>query len=78
MAGHLEIGDNVMIGAQSGVHNDLPPNGAYTGTPVMPHRQYLRAANLLSKLPEMRKALMEIDTRLKKIEETLSAEEEEI
>ncbi len=78
VAGHLEIGDNVMIGAQSGVHNDLPPNGAYTGTPVMPHRQYLRAANLLSKLPEMRKALTEIDSRLKEIEKTLSAEGKEI
>lgn len=78
IAGHLEIGDNVMIGAQSGVPKDLPPNGAYTGTPVMPHRQYLRAANLFSKLPEMRKALAEIDARLKKIEKALSAEEKEI
>jgi UDP-3-O-[3-hydroxymyristoyl] glucosamine N-acyltransferase len=77
VAGHLEIGDNVMIGAQSGVPNDLPPNGAYSGSPVMPHRQYLRTANLIPKLPEMRKTLMEIESRLKKIEEALSAEGKE-
>ena len=77
LAGHISIGDNVMIGAQSGVPNDLPPNGIYTGSPVIPHRDYLRMAMSLPKVPEMRRTLNEIERRLAKIEGTLSSEEKE-
>ena len=77
LAGHISIGDNVMIGAQSGVPNDVPPNGIYTGSPIIPHRDYLRMAMSLPKVPEMRKALNEIERRLTKIEGTLSPEEKE-
>ncbi len=70
---HVEIGDDVMVGAQSGVMNDLPSNQAYIGSPALPHREFLRAAALFPKLPEMRKTLIEIEKRLKKIEETLSS-----
>jgi UDP-3-O-[3-hydroxymyristoyl] glucosamine N-acyltransferase len=77
LAGHISIGDNVMIGAQSGVPNDLPPNGIYTGSPAIPHRDYLRMAMSLPKLPEMRKTLKEIERRLAKIEGTPPSEEKE-
>ncbi len=76
LAGHLSIGDNVMIGAQSGVPSDLPPNGAYTGSPAIPHRDYLRMAMSLPKVPEMRKMLNDLEKRLSKIEETISPKEE--
>jgi UDP-3-O-[3-hydroxymyristoyl] glucosamine N-acyltransferase len=77
VAGHLTIGDNVMIGAQSGVHNDLPPNGVYSGSPVVPHRDFLRMAMSLPKVPEMRRTLNEIERRLARIEGTHPAEEKE-
>ncbi|MFB3885516.1 MAG: UDP-3-O-(3-hydroxymyristoyl)glucosamine N-acyltransferase [Thermodesulfobacteriota bacterium] len=77
VAGHIEIGDNVMVGAQSGVPSDLAANQAYAGSPVLPHREWLRVANVSSKLPEMRKTLMEIEKRLKKIEEALPSEKKE-
>jgi UDP-3-O-[3-hydroxymyristoyl] glucosamine N-acyltransferase len=77
VAGHVEIGDNVMVGAQSGVPSDLAANQAYTGSPVLPHREFLRVANIFPKLPEMRKSLLEIEKRLKKIEEALSSGEKE-
>jgi UDP-3-O-[3-hydroxymyristoyl] glucosamine N-acyltransferase len=70
---HVEIGDNVIVGAQAGVMNDLPANQAYIGTPSYPHREFLRMAAAFPKLPEMRKTLIEIEKRLKKIEETLSS-----
>ncbi len=68
---HIEIGDNVMVGAQSGVSHNLAANQGYTGSPALPHREFLRAITTFPKLPEMRKTLMEIEKRLKKIEETL-------
>jgi hypothetical protein len=44
---------------------------------VLPHREFLRVANIFPKLPEMRKSLLEIEKRLKKIEEALSSGEKE-
>jgi UDP-3-O-[3-hydroxymyristoyl] glucosamine N-acyltransferase len=77
VADHVEIGDNVMVGAQSGVAHDLAANQGYTGSPALPHREFLRAATVFPKLPEMRKTLIEIEKHLKKIEETLSSEGKE-
>ncbi len=77
VADHVEIGDNVMVGAQSGVHSDLAANQAYTGSPPLPHREFLRVVNVLIKLPEMKKTLFEIEKRLKRIEEALSPEGKE-
>ena len=73
LVGHIEIGDNVMVGAQSGVTHDLPSNQAYVGSPALPHRDFLRAITVFPKLPEMRKTLIEIEKRLKKIEEAFSS-----
>jgi UDP-3-O-[3-hydroxymyristoyl] glucosamine N-acyltransferase len=73
VVGHIEIGDNVMVGAQSGVTHDLPANQGYVGSPALPHREFLRAITIFPKLPEMKKTLIEIEKRLKKIEETLSS-----
>jgi UDP-3-O-[3-hydroxymyristoyl] glucosamine N-acyltransferase len=56
--------------------NDLPANQVYTGTPSMPHREFLRMTAVRQKLPEMRKTLVEIEKRLKRIEETISSERE--
>lgn len=78
VADHVEIGDNVMVGAQSGVMNDLPANQGYTGSPAQPHREFLRMAALFPKLPEMRKTLIDIEKRLKKIEEALSSNGKEM
>lgn len=72
VAGHLKIGDNVMVGAQSGVAQDLPPNGAYTGSPAIDHREFLRMALSLPKVPGMRKSLSELEKRLARIEEIIS------
>ena len=71
VAGHLQIGDNVMVGAQSGVGQDLSPNQAYSGSPTIPHRDWLRMAMTLPRVPEMRRKLMEIEKRLTKIEEAI-------
>jgi UDP-3-O-[3-hydroxymyristoyl] glucosamine N-acyltransferase len=74
---HVEIGDNVIVGAQSGVPHDLPPNQGYTGSPVLPHREYLRSITVLPKLPEMRKTLLDIEKRLKELEKRFFSERKE-
>ena len=51
LAGHIQIGDNVMVGAQSGVAHDLPPDQAYSGSPAIPHREFLRMVTVCRKCP---------------------------
>jgi UDP-3-O-[3-hydroxymyristoyl] glucosamine N-acyltransferase len=65
-----------MIGAQSGVHQDLPPNGAYTGSPAIAHRDFLRMAMTLPKVPEMRKTLTDLGKRLERLEQSSSEKKE--
>jgi UDP-3-O-[3-hydroxymyristoyl] glucosamine N-acyltransferase len=77
VVGHIEIGDNVMVGAQAGVTHDLPANQGYVGSPAIPHREFLRAITVFPKLPEMRKTLLDIERRLKKMEEALSSKGKE-
>ena len=72
VVGHVEIGDNVMVGAQAGVTHDLPANQGYVGSPALPHREFLRAITTFPKLPEMRKTLLDLEKRIKRMEEGLS------
>ncbi|MBI5682796.1 MAG: UDP-3-O-(3-hydroxymyristoyl)glucosamine N-acyltransferase [Deltaproteobacteria bacterium] len=68
VVGHIEIGDDVMVGAKSGVTHDLPAQGIFSGIPAIPHRDCLKAANIFAKLPEMRKTLLELERRVKELE----------
>jgi len=74
---HVEIGDNVIVGAQAGVTHDLAANQGYVGSPALPHREFLRAITVFPRLPEMRKALLDNERRLKKIEEKIFSERKE-
>jgi len=68
VAGHLTIGDNVLVGAQSGVPSSLPANAAYSGTPTMPHREWLKSAMVVPKLPEMKKTVSALEKRIAELE----------
>jgi UDP-3-O-[3-hydroxymyristoyl] glucosamine N-acyltransferase len=77
VVGHVEIGDNAMVGAQAGVTHDLPGNQGYVGSPALPHREFLRAVTVFPQLPEMRKRLLDLEKRLQKMEGALSLEGKE-
>ena len=77
LAGHLQIGDNVLVGAQSGVGQDLSPGQAFSGSPAIPHREWLRMVTATPKVPEMRRKLIDIEKRLIRMEETISLGKEE-
>jgi UDP-3-O-[3-hydroxymyristoyl] glucosamine N-acyltransferase len=75
VAGHLTIGDNVMIGAQSGVPNSVPANAGYSGTPIMPHKEWLRAMAIVPRLPELRKGVGALEKRIAELEARLTGNE---
>ncbi|MFZ3073175.1 MAG: UDP-3-O-(3-hydroxymyristoyl)glucosamine N-acyltransferase [Thermodesulfobacteriota bacterium] len=68
VAGHIEITDDVTIGAKSGVTNDIKVQGVYTGYPVVPHMEWLRAQAAFAKLPELLKRVRELEKRLEEVE----------
>jgi UDP-3-O-[3-hydroxymyristoyl] glucosamine N-acyltransferase len=72
LVGHIKIGDGAMIGAQAGVAQDVAPGQILSGTPAFSHREWLRAQVAFRKLPEMKKALDELEKRMKQMEEAIS------
>jgi len=61
---HVVIGDNVRAAGGTGITKDVKEHAAISGTPHMPHRDWLRLQSYLKKLPELFE-------RIGKIEETL-------
>jgi UDP-3-O-[3-hydroxymyristoyl] glucosamine N-acyltransferase len=68
IVGHIRICDNVMIGGQSGVSNNITEPGVYSGSPTMPHKEWLRASMTLPRLPEMRKSVIDLEKRVASLE----------
>jgi len=77
IGGHITIGDDVGVGAKSGVVQDIPSRSVFAGFPAIPHAQWLRAQNIYSKLPLLKKELGEMEKRLLEIEKSLKADKEQ-
>jgi UDP-3-O-[3-hydroxymyristoyl] glucosamine N-acyltransferase len=69
IVGHLHIGDGVKVGAQAGVMRDLEAGEVVSGSPSMPHGQWLKSVAALEQLPGLRKELRELQKRLARLEE---------
>ena len=54
VAGHLTIGNNVTVAAQSGITNDVPDGAVMLGIPATPEREQKLKLAAMAKLPEMR------------------------
>ncbi|HOT41599.1 MAG TPA: UDP-3-O-(3-hydroxymyristoyl)glucosamine N-acyltransferase [Syntrophorhabdaceae bacterium] len=61
---HVVIGDNVRAGGQTGITKDVKAGSSVSGTPHMPHKEWLKLQVQLKRLPELFE-------RMKKIEEKL-------
>ena len=68
LVGHLTLGDGVIVGAQSGVPGDLPPGAVVTGSPAIPHQEFLKMVGVQRRLPEMRGKLRDLERRLAELE----------
>ncbi len=71
LVGHIAIGDNVMIGAKSGIHESIADGQVVSGHPQLPHKEWLRVAASLSRLPEMRKSQAVLLEKIAKLEEEM-------
>jgi UDP-3-O-[3-hydroxymyristoyl] glucosamine N-acyltransferase len=73
VAGHLTIGDNVIVGAQSGVPASLPENAGYSGSPVLPHKEWLKSMAVVAHLPGLKKSVSALEKRIAGLEAILQA-----
>ncbi len=64
IADHVSIAGGAIVGANSGVMPGTKlEKGAFAGSPVMPHRQWLKAMALTARLPELEKRLHALERR---------------
>jgi len=71
VSGHLTIGDGAIIGPQAGVSRNIAPGEIVSGSPQMPHRDWLKTASIFSKLPEMWKKLRDLERHIALLREQL-------
>ena len=57
MVGHCKVGDGAIVTPQSGVAGDIEAGAIVSGAPAVDHRLWLKYSALLSKLPEMARAV---------------------
>src|SRR6202041_2666199 len=57
VVGHCKVGDDAIVTPQSGVAADIPAGALVSGAPAVDHKLWLKYSALLSKLPEMARAL---------------------
>jgi len=57
VVGHCKVGDDAIVTPQSGVAHDVPAGALVSGAPAVDHKLWLKYSALLSKLPEMARAL---------------------
>lgn len=67
VADHTTIESGTLIAGQSGIVGHIT-KGVYSGTPAIPHKNWLRSQSLYAKLPEMNRKLKELEERLNKLE----------
>jgi len=71
VAGHLTIGKGVVATAQSGIPNSVEAGAVVSGYPAIENKAWLKASVVFRRLPELRKALSELQRRLAAMEERL-------
>lgn len=64
VADHVHLGRGCTLGAKAGIHKDIPEGETYIGYPARPEHEQLRIVMATGKVPEMRKALRELEGRL--------------
>lgn len=75
VVGHVTIGDGATVGAQSGVASDLPAGSTVSGSPAFEHAEWLRAQTALRRLPALRRAVRDLERRLRELERACGGEE---
>ena len=61
---NTQIGDGVIVGAQAGVHRNIPDGQHVLGSPAIPVREQRRIFQMIARLPEMHRQLRELSAQI--------------
>jgi len=71
ISGHTTIGEGSKIGPQSGIMSSVAPGSTLLGTPSSELRTTLKSYSIIRNLPQLRNDLIQMERRLKEIEEKI-------
>ncbi len=66
--GHITVGHDSMVTAQSGVSKDIPPNGTYRGAPAIPIREHMRFEANQREIPSIKEKIKELEAKIAQLE----------
>lgn len=75
VSGHLTINDKAVIYAQSGIGGDVEAGAVMSGSPAFDAATWRRSVAAFPKLPEMLKAVRQLEKRLAALESDVTKEE---
>jgi len=61
---HVNIGNNVTAAGGTGITKDVPDNALISGTPHMPHKEWLKLQSYLKNLPKLYEKMKKIEKKL--------------
>jgi UDP-3-O-[3-hydroxymyristoyl] glucosamine N-acyltransferase len=74
VVGHIEIGDGVRVGAQSGVGRSVKAGEDVSGSPVMPHKEWLKMTVNVKRLPQLKAELRQLKMKVRELEKAIHGE----
>lgn len=69
--GHIHLDDYTTVAAKSGVHSSLKKGSIVSGYPAIPHKDWLKASIIFSKLPKLYEELLDMRKKITEIYEKL-------
>jgi len=67
LADHTVVESGTIIVGQSGLFGHVT-KGVYSGSPAIPHKDFLRSSSLFAKLPELNKRIIELERKIHSLE----------
>jgi UDP-3-O-[3-hydroxymyristoyl] glucosamine N-acyltransferase len=71
LAGHLEIGDKAILGAQAGVSKNVPPGSLLIGAPAKPIKIWKENNFYISQLHKLYERVKELEKIIEKLPSSL-------
>ncbi|MEH1923945.1 UDP-3-O-(3-hydroxymyristoyl)glucosamine N-acyltransferase [Nostoc sp.] len=65
IANQAKMGDGAIASARTGILHDVPPGEIVSGTPAIPHKLYLKASAIYSRLPDIYQSLKQLQRQIK-------------
>jgi UDP-3-O-[3-hydroxymyristoyl] glucosamine N-acyltransferase len=72
-AGHLDVGDNAVITAQSGTSHDIPPKAIVSGSPAFDNQTWLHSVALFPKLPALSRRIRALEKEVQRLQQIIES-----